>query len=402
MKIARSNLGFILTMFCLPGIILTGCDKVESYEKPLTPVKIWTVEQQYASVGAARYSANIQPESEVDLAFKVSGYIDMIARSKGSTVQAGDSVTKGALLARIRDTDFSARVKQARALLAEAIASQTLAESQLAEARAAQANVKVELDRAVRLFETDSLVKPEYDAVKTRFAVGEARIESGKAQLSMARARTDAAKAQIEEAENLLSNCELRAPVSGIILRRSIETGTLVTPGVPAFTMADIDSVKVVFGVPDIETPNLKLGSTLVATSEAIKGSDFRGRLKHISPSADPKTRIFDVEVSIPNPGHRLKVGMVVSLQVAGEAASKPVIAVPLSALIQLTEKDAGYAVYTIAEREGKSIAQLKRVTIGAPMGDMIAVTGGIDAGERIIVSGATLISDKEPVKIVQ
>lgn len=402
MKITRTDQRYLLLMAFLPALLLTGCDKVESYEKPLTPVKIWTVEQQYTTIGAARYSANIQPESEVDLAFKVSGYIDLIARSSGRTIQAGDSVTKGALLARIRDTDFSARVKQARALLDEAIASQTLAESQLAEARAAQANVKDELDRAERLFATESLVKPEYDAIKTRFAVGEARVEAGKAHLSMARAKADAARAQIEEAENLLSNCELRAPVSGIILRRSIETGSLVTPGSQAFTMADIDSVKVVFGVPDVETPNLKLGSTLIVTSEALKGASFRGRLAHISPSADPKTRIFDVEVSIPNPGHRLKVGMVVSLQVAGQAVSKPVISVPLSALIQLTEKDAGYAVYTIAERDGKSIAQLKRVTIGAPMGDMIAVTGGIDAGERIIVSGATLISDKEPVKVVQ
>lgn len=397
MKILKSVIGLLAG--CL--LALSGCRKAESYEKPLTPVKVRNVEERQVSVGAARYSANIKPESQVDLAFRTSGYVDMIARVAGRTIREGDRVTKGALLASIRDADFAARVKGARASLAEAIAAQKLAESQLAEARAAQANARVELERAEKLFATDSMAKPEHDAVKTRFEMGEAGIEASGARLSMALARVDAARAQVEEAETALSNCELRAPATGVIVRRNIEVGTLASPGVAAMTLADVNSVKVVFGVPDVETPNLGIGSILTVRSEAVKDVDFRGRLTNISPSADPKTRIFDVEVRIPNPGNRLKIGMVVSLEVAGETKARPVTVVPLSAVIQMKEKGAGYAVFSIDNRDGRAVARLRRVTLGAPLGDMLTVNSGLEAGEQVIVSGTTLVGDGEEVKVV-
>ena len=67
---------------------------------------------------------------------------------------------------------------------------------------------------------------------------------------------------------------------------------------------------------------------------------------------------------------------MVVSLQIAGEAAAKQVTVIPLSAIIQMKEKGAGYAVYSVEKREGKAVARLKRVALGPPIGDMVTVTG--------------------------
>lgn len=386
--------GGLASALCL--ISICACRKAESYVKPLTPVTLTTVEERAVTVGAARYSASIQPETQVDLAFKLGGYVETIAR-----INEGDRLTKGMLLARLRDTDLTARVKGARAALAEAIAARNLAESQLTEAEAAHAGARTEFDRAGKLFTAESMSKPEYDAARTRVEIGAARVDASKAQVEMMRAKVDAARAGIEEAENALSNCELRAPSTGILLKRNIEVGSLATPGAAALTMADISSVKVVFGVPDVETPNLRIGSALTVRSEAVKGVDFRGRLTSISPSADPKTRIFDVEVTIPNPGQRLKIGMVVSLEIAGQAAARPVTLVPLSAVIQMKEKGAGYAIFKADQSGGKTVARLTRVSLGPPLGDMVTVNSGISPGERIVVSGTTLIGDGEEVKVV-
>jgi multidrug efflux system membrane fusion protein len=392
----------LMIFACLLCVSLcAGCSKVESYEKPLTPVRTQAVEQQYVSGGAARYSANIQPNTQLDLAFKAGGYVEEILSLRGRIAQEGDWIAKGTTIARIRNNDYAARVKQARAQLAEAQAAQAQARSQLAEAEAAQDNTKRELDRATRLLEGDSITKPDYEAIKAKFDVGQARIESIKAQITMAQARADAARAQVEEAEGALSDCELKSPMAGLLLKRNIEIGSFVTPGAPAFTLADTSSVKAVFGVPDVTAPGLKIGSFLTVTTEAAPGVEFRGQLNRVSPSADPKTRIFDVEVAVSNPRRRLKPGMVVSLEVAGERQPTPVTVAPLAALLQIKEKDSGYAVYVVTEESGKQIAKLRHVQTGRTLGNSIVVTNGVNAGEQVIVSGATLVSDGEQVRVI-
>jgi multidrug efflux system membrane fusion protein len=382
-------------------LICAGCRKVESYEKPLTPVKTQPVERQYLSSDTARYSANIQPESQVDLAFKVGGYIEGLLQVNGRTVQEGDWVAKGATLARIRDDDFAARIKQARAQLAEVQAAEAQANAQLAEAQTAQESARADLGRAARLLDKESLTKPEHDAARTKFEMGQARIESIKAQLAMTRARADAARAQMEEIEAARKDTEIRAPMDGMVMKRNVEIGSLVAPGFAAFTLAEINAVKAVFGVPDVETPHLRPGSSLTITTDAIRGVEFRGKLTRISPSADPKTRIFDVEVKVPNPARRLKVGMVVALEAAGQSARAAVTVAPIASLIQLKEKDGGYAVFVVENRDGKQIAKLRRVQIGQTLGNAVAITSGVTVGEQVIVSGATLVADDEPVRVI-
>jgi len=399
------NLLTVLTLVC--GACLIGCAKAESYEKPLTPVKVKTVEQQYVATvaggtGSARYSANIQPDSQVDLAFKIGGYVEQLLSRNGRTVQEGDWVAKGAVLARIRDNDVAARVKQAKANLAEAQAAQSQVRSQLAEAETAQNQTKSELERAARLFEKESLTRPDYETAKSNFDMGRARLDAIKAQLAMAEAKVNSIKAQIEEIESLRADCELKAPMNGLLLKRNVEIGSLVAPGAPAFVIADTASVKAVFGVPDVVAARLKSGTHLTVETEAISGIEFRGRLLRVSPSADPKTRVFDVEVAIANPGQKLKTGMVVSLQSESEGAQTPVTVAPLTSLMQLKEKNAGYAVFVVEDQNGRPVVRQRRVKLGETLGNMIAVTDGISAGEQVVVSGVTMISDGEPVKVVQ
>jgi multidrug efflux system membrane fusion protein len=73
----------------------------------------------------------------------------------------------------------------------------------------------------------------------------------------------------------------------------------------------------------------------------------------------------------------------------------------PLPALIQLKEKDGGFAVFVVENLNGKQLARLRRVRVGQTLGNMVAITDGVKTGEQVIVSGATLVADGEPVRVI-
>jgi len=413
--------------------LLWGCGRAEPPEKPPTPVTVQAV-QGYAGSGGLRYSANIQPYVEVELAFKVGGYVREILQVRGADarlrdVQEGDRVAKGTVVARIRESDYVARVEQAISQqteaekskdlavsqLAEAQAARQQAASQLAEAQAAYEKAGLDMERAKNLYGTQSLTKVDYDAAKARFDETRARVDAAKAQIGaaeareraaqdqigVAQARIGAAKASVDQAEIQLGDTSLRVPIDALILKRSVEAGNFAQPGKVAFVLVDISSVKVVFGAPDVVLPNLALGGLLMITAEAVPGVEFRGRITRISPSADPRSRVFEVEVTVPNPGYRLKVGLIASLQLGATRPAAPVPVVPLSAIVRPKQDPGGYAVVLVEEQAGKQVARVRSITVGETYGNLIGVTQGVKVGERVIVTGASLVNDGEPVRVI-
>ena len=121
-----------------------------------------------------------------------------------------------------------------------------------------------------------------------------------------------------------------------------------------------------------------------------------------MSSAADATTRNFDVEVAIPNRDHLLKVGMIGSLQLAGDVSEKPAsfLQVPLSAIVQA--KDGKYGVFLLSESGADKVARLRSVEIGSVNGTDIAVVSGLAAGDRVITTGANLLKDGQRVEVVQ
>src|SRR4030095_13906189 len=108
---------------------ISGCQRVETYEKPLALVGVHSITLHTPAEGI-RYSAVIRPATQVELAFRVGGYVSHIYKFRGADrtirpIEAGDSVKKGAVLARIRQADYAARVRQCQAAIAESRAAET-------------------------------------------------------------------------------------------------------------------------------------------------------------------------------------------------------------------------------------------------------------------------------------
>src|SRR5208337_1046234 len=206
------------------------------------------------------------------------------------------------------------------------------------------------------------------------------------------------ASAQVQEARIALEDTALKAPTASLMLKRKVEVGDLVNQGTVGFTLANTEEVKVIFGISDLMLKHLKLGDGLAITTEALRGREFRGLVTSIAPSADPKSRVFDVEITIPNPRQELKVGMIAAVAVATGQVPAAVTVAPLTAIVRSKTNPEGYALFVVAEHGGKQIARLRdNIELGEVYGNMIAVTRGVKVGEPVIVTGATLVTDAQP-----
>jgi RND family efflux transporter MFP subunit len=362
------------TLLALPiAALLTGCAHEKAKPKSVTPVKVAAAESVEAPRGH-RYSATVQPHSQVAATFRSSGYVDEVLHVGPRLLQAGDHVEKGAPLAKVRQEDTASRVAQAKAALAEA--------------KATAERSRLDAARAESLYASKSLTRTDLDAARAASQVGEARIASAQAQLA--------------SAEVAHGDTRLLAPLSGVVLSRSIEEGTLVGPGSVGFVLADTETVKAVFGVPDLVVERLRIGDPIAVTAEAVAGTLFAGRITALSPSADPTSRVFDVEVTIPNGRGALKTGMVAAVEVkdAKDAAPASLPAVPLSAVLKSPNGD-GYAVFVVDGGEGSAVARAREVKLGGIAGNRVAVLEGLKKGEAVVVSGAALLTDGESVRVI-
>ena len=354
-----------------------GCSRSSQPASPSAlPVRVSAV-STYQGGSGVTYSANITPYSQVNLSFKSGGYIQSILQVRGADgrmrdVQQGDWVRRGTVLAMVRTSDYENRLSAAK--------------GQLAQAEAALEQAKLDFDRASNLFASHSLIKPDYDAAKAKYDSSAAAVRTAKAQV---------AEAQVE-----LNDCSVRAPISGWVLSRDVEVGSLVGPSTPGFSIADTHLVKAVFGVPDTAIKSVNLGHPQTITTEAVPG-EFHGRVTAISPSADPKSRVFSVEVTIPNPRNLLRAGMIATLTLGGSGLTTPVMAIPLSAVVRSTRRPGGFAAFVVNDENGKPVAHLRDIEIGQAYGDMISVTQGLTLGDRVVTTGATTVTDGEQVEVV-
>jgi RND family efflux transporter MFP subunit len=366
-----------LSVATLCVFVQSGCSRASSEPRPLTPVRI--AEVRTISTGSeTRYSANIVPNAQVDMAFKSGGYIESMRQVRGAdgrmrTVDIGDWVSRGTVLAVVRQKDYTDQREQAKA--------------QLARAQADYEHAKLNFDRTSNLYSSQSATKPEYD--------------SAKAQNESATAALDNAKALLAEAQTALEDSSLRAPFDGWIVKRSVDVGALVSPSVAGFTIVDTRSVRAVFGVPDNVMTRIKLGQRQTVLTDVF-AEPFAGRISAISPAADPKSRVYSVEVTIPNPKNQLKSGMIASISFAGEIFPSTVLAVPLSALIRDPQKPGAFAVLLTEGTGDPATVRAHAVELGDAYGNMIQVLGGVKPGDRVVTAGATLVKSGEPVRIIQ
>ncbi len=354
----------------------------------------------------AKYSAILTPNAQVDMAFRLSGYVVELYQTKGADgrvgpLEPGSHIAAGTLLARVRPSDYQAVVDKARGAEEEAQAGVRTAEAQLIQAQASLTQAELDFGRIATLFEQESVTKPIYDASIAKWEAAKAGVDAAKSAIAGGQKRQDSARAQVREAQIALSDTELRSPFAATVLARRVELGALAAAGAPAFTLADLATLKARFNVPDYALTEFRQGQSLALSIDAFPAQRFAGRVLAIAAAADPKARSFEIEVVIPNRGLKLRSGMIATVAADGVESDERQVQVPVAALVHDPTSNR-YVVYTIEQSSGRPVAKAIPVEPGPLAGNQVVVLRGLQPGQRIVVMGANLLQPGDSVQEVE
>lgn len=340
------------TLFGLLAVMAVCSCGEKKQAEVLQPVKVKTMTVGSALGGQGQtYSGTIEEESGQALSFAGMGTVQSINVSEGQFVQ------RGQLIGVIDATS-------ARNAYDAAVASKE-------QALDAQKRMRM-------LHDNGSL--PEIKWVETETQVKQAQ-----------------AAEQI--AKKGLTDTRLYAPFSGYVIKKNVEPGANVGLGVPVVNLVKIDEVKAKISVPEEEIAGIRQGMSLRVSVSALGGRTFIGKVTEKNVSADPLSRSYEVKAVIANPRHELLPGMIAEVTVDFDNHKSPIsnlqsqaIALP-AGIIQL---DADNRTFVWTVEGGK--AKKAYITIGDNIGAKVAVTSGLQPGDKVIVSGQQKVSSNMAV----
>lgn len=211
-----------------------------------------------------------------------------------------------------------------------------------------------------------------------------------RAQLDEQIAALARARAQADDARALISDRTIRAPLSGAVSLRTISAGSIVAAGDPIVTVSDLSRIKLDFAVPETALSMLRPGQTIEVRSAAYPGLFFTGRISSINPVIDPATRALMVRAVLPNPGGRLRPGML--LEVTVRSAERAALAVPELAVVG---EGGNRFVYVLA-----SDGTVRRTAVRTGLRDSgLIEVSGLKPTDRVVAEGVVKVADGVKVR---
>jgi membrane fusion protein, multidrug efflux system len=366
MKISNSifaplfGFGRVVILMALALLALGACKKKAEAPPVVRPVRSVVVEKR--EVGDPKIvSGHLRARDEVNLAFRIGGRIIQRKVGVGERVQAGQTV---ALL----DAEVERNARNS-------------AQAEVAAARAALDQSEAFERRQKQLLNERVISPNEYDVALR--------------QLKTTKAQLDAAQAQLKSAGEQLSYTELKSDAAGVITEKGAEVGEVVPAGKMVLQVAQETGRDAVFDVPaQAIRDGLSLGAqgeVWLADHPEIK---VDGKVREISPQADPVTRNYQVKVELADP----PAGMFLGATVLGRLKLKPesLIEVPSSSLTMIENKPAVWVVDAKDQRVHR-----REITIARHAPDSVIVTDGLNSGERVVTAGVQTLHENQPVKLL-
>ena len=326
------------------------------------------------------FPGRVEASKMVDLAFQVSGVLVRLP------FREGEKVSKGTVIAQLRQEEFQARLQTAQGTLDQARAQLGAAESRLT-------NTKAESARYGRLVDSTAVSRSDYDSAQTAYRAAQEDYNAQQATIRGLEGRVAETKLQ-------LGDSTLRAPYDGVVAQRLVDVGQNIVANNPVIRFQNVTDIDIVVDVPEAYVAS-NLRSTefrqSVAELSIAPGRQFPVHVKEVAQIADPKTQIFQVRFAMKAPpGIKALPGMTANVTIATRASTRPgnVLVVPISAV---TKQDSGEQVVWIL---GSDQAVHRRIVqIGAPTGEKIEIVTGLQSGDRIVVAGATFLHEGMKVR---
>ena len=402
------------------------------------------------------FNGDIQAMQAVDIKPKISGRLSTLAVENEVLVSEGTRVQKGQLIATIDDREWKSQLANAKAALAAAQASLAAAEADvlssnaglsnakanteqqraallsasaaLASAKAARTDKERELARQKNLLEKQATTqqnydqaetaadqaRADYDKVEAAEKAAEAQIRSAEAAIQQAQAAIERSKASVQQAEAAqqqaeatlhqaeisLSETKLYAPMDGVVSKKYVDPGAMVSSTTAIVTILAMDQVKVILSVPMNHLPRVRAGSTRARLrTVSLPGDVIDCIISKIYPAIDLATRTAQVEIVLANApddkgNYRLKPGMYATVDMLIESRDN-VVAIDTGLPIRNLEKHIVYVV------DGEKVRAVD-AKLGIRFANKVEVLDGLNEGDEVVVVGQHRLTDGAAIRRIE
>ncbi|MBS1206362.1 MAG: efflux transporter periplasmic adaptor subunit [Proteobacteria bacterium] len=338
--------------------LLTGCgDKHNEKPAPPRPVRYQVIGTASAHPVTVR-TGEIRAHDETTLAFRLDG------RMVNRLVDIGERVHAGQVLAAIESETGKNQL--------------TSATADVESARAAERVAAINLSRMQKLMPSGAIARTQLDSARADWQAATSRLKSSIAAM--------------HTAQDNLGWTQLTAPAEGIITRVSASAGQVVSAGQTIFTLATSDARDVVFDIADPQYLPARSASALQFPVALLANPSIRvsGKLRDISPQADPQTRTWQVRVTLEAPPAAMALGASASVDIPSVMPGG--YTVPASALSRLGDQPAVFII------DGRGKAQLRAVTLAGYSATSVVIASGVGVGDKVITAGVSKLRVGEPV----
>jgi len=348
-----------LALFALAvPLLLSACRRAEEAPPPeIRPVRALTIAKGMSG-DTASLTGTVQAQTEINLSFRIDG------RMLERTVNVGDTVRPGQLVARLDSQNEQSSLLAARA--------------QLTAARALQGEAQNNFVRFRELVAEN--------------AVSRASFEQAESGVKAANSQVESAQTQVTLAENRLSYTGLLSDVAGVVTAQGAEPGEVVGAGRMIVQVAREGGRDAVFDVParikDAAPANPEITIALISDPQVT----VKGTVREVSPRADPVTGTFRVKVRLVNPPPAMRLGSTVVGRM--RLSSVPSIEIPPSAVVR---SDRQAAVWVVDPKTGA--VALRNIEIRSSDPVRVEVASGLNAGDVVVVAGAQALRPGQKVR---
>ncbi len=339
--------------------LLAGCDTKSAPRSQARPVLFIVAKRELTR--SNDFAGTIEPRYRSGLAFRVLGRV--IARD----VSVGDLVAKGARLAALDPVALDLAVNDARAHLASAAAQFT--------------NAAASEERRRFLFRHNNVAAEQFEAAQQARQAAEAAVTQARSALDKARKQR--------------SYAELRAEFDGVVTAVDMEVGQVVVPGQTVITIARPEVREAVIDVPDEVAAGLHEGSPFEIALQITEAHRVSGRVREMTPQADPVTRTRRVKVMLEDPPEEFRLGTTITAHSRSPENRRTKI--PSTALL---ERDGKGYVWIVNPVEKK--VSLREVSVSAREDGAVIVADGLESGENVVVAGVHSLSPGQVVRLAQ
>jgi RND family efflux transporter MFP subunit len=415
----------ILLVLCMS--FLVSCKKRQketAAEKPIL-VEVTAVTQGDVSK-EIRFTGSVKANTEVKIYPKISAIIQEMK------VSLGDTIKKEGLIAVLESDELRAQAAQAQAALevvqakwaqmnvgarSEEIAQ---AEDLVAKATANLKNAEHNYQRMKVLFEGGTVAKRQFESAELEYTVAKADLNSAQERLDMLlegatkedrqalQAQVNQARAALDLARIRLSYTRITSPIDGTISERLLDPGDLAVPTNTLVTIVQMDTVKVIVYVPENQIRFMAPELQAQLTVAAYPGQVFYGAIDTVSPTLNPTTRMFSVEIKVINKDRLLRPGMFAAVSLSVDPHPNAVL-VPKEAVLhreQYLEESANSETgicqvnHVFVVEDGT--AYMRTVTLGHESDTMVEVCDGVSMGEQVVIRGLNQLNDGDRVTVVK